>query len=388
MKNWKTTALITSLAAIFIFAIGAKILPNAPTNQPEHTATSPNKMRLSNSDWVEVQTQKLQNQRQIQGHLQALHTAALPVQVEALTSQVFVRVGDFVHKNQLLAKLDPSQIALTNQERTAHLQAAKSKLNLAKQRLDRQRQLFEQGFISALAFAEFEAEFLQQQAQFNAQQAQLAQSQKDLADSQLRAPFDGIIAERNLEEGQLAARNSQAFRLLDDRILVLEASVAARDVNQVQIGQVIEFQSQNQNYQATIQRISPSTSPNTRNMPIFAHINNDDRRLKVGQFVQASLIFAQKQAPSLPESAIRDRQNQYAWVLVIDEKTQTLRRQNIQIGLHDTQNHRLEISGLALGTRVIPPTVLGLSAGQKVDAPKSLAKTKTPAAAVLVRTQN
>lgn len=381
MMNWKTIATISAATALLLGIIGSRL---ASDSTPPPQTTAPASMRLSPEDWVKVERRLLQEKSAVQGHLQALHTAALPVQIEAIATQVFVRVGDFVHKNQVLAVFDRRNIALNQRERAAQLQASQAKLALTKQRLERQRQLFQQGFISALAFAEFEADFLQQKAQFDAQQSQLEQSENDLAHSQLRAPFDGIIAERHLEEGQLAAKNSQAFRLLDDRVLVLEASVAARDIEQVKIGQVIEFKAQNQTHRATLQRISPSAN-STRSLPIFAHIANDDRRLKVGQFVQADLIFAQKNALALPKSSLRELQGDRAWVLVIDEKTQTLRRQNLQIGISDSQNHWVEISGLPAGARVLPPTVLGVHAGQKVQAPQSQAavvvKTQTPAPA-------
>lgn len=373
---------LSSMKKIVIFVVGVLLIVWVGVQLGWHEGAqehvteekrAPQKKVLSNQDIALVSPHRVAMSLNLNGSLNTLRKANIPTQVEGIVEGVFVRVGDRVQKDQVLATLNPETLTLNEQEQHALLFAAKSKLILAKQRFEKHRALFEQGFISSIALAEHEADYLSQQANYEAQHTRWVNAERDVKRSQVRAPFAGIISERQLEAGQVASKYAHAFSVVDPSVLELASSVSARDVFRLKVGQVVEFKLENgKSYQGTLMRISPIANPNTRSVPIFMHIDNHDYALNIGQFIQGKLILEQRdQVLSLPATALRDRQDTRAFVLRVNAQGM-VERVEIVLGLEDNETGWFEVFGLAKGDRIVLNTVSGLLAGHQVaweDAP-------------------
>ncbi|HRF98924.1 MAG TPA: HlyD family efflux transporter periplasmic adaptor subunit, partial [Aggregatilineales bacterium] len=80
-------------------------------------------------------------------------------------------------------------------------------------------------------------------AEIDLQRARLAFNQAELLlkRTQLRAPFDGIIAQNNLTVGELPPNQLPAMILMDVSNFVVDLPVDETDVVNVQVGQRVEF---------------------------------------------------------------------------------------------------------------------------------------------------
>jgi|GEM_PF-202198 multidrug efflux pump subunit AcrA (membrane-fusion protein) len=68
----------------------------------------------------------------------------------------------------------------------------------------------------------------------------LAQAEAALADTELRAPFDGVIAQQNLTPGELPPQGA-AVLLVDDSSFVVDLPIDETDVVKVAVGQRVEL---------------------------------------------------------------------------------------------------------------------------------------------------
>ncbi|WP_019962336.1 efflux RND transporter periplasmic adaptor subunit [Woodsholea maritima] len=155
--------------------------------------------------------------------IQAKRESALGFERGGRVDQILVDVGDEVAHGQVLAILDIR--ALTAQIAAAEAQAreARAQGQLAQVTLERQRQLVEQGHISAQRLDEASAQADAARARIAGAQASLTALQVELDLANLKAPFAGVITARHMDEGAIASPGAPIVQIVEHQ--ALEASV-------------------------------------------------------------------------------------------------------------------------------------------------------------------
>jgi len=160
------------------------------------------------------------------GKVDAKQRVDLSFEVGGELAEFPLRSGTFVQRGDVIARLATEQFALD-------LQAAEAQQALAKSDLQRKRELLRDGAISS-ALVDDAINLLK------LRDAQFAQAQKAMADTVLRAPFDGHLASRYLEN-HMAVQPGQAIVRLHDlnqlliRVSVPEKLFAALDQNTIEL---------------------------------------------------------------------------------------------------------------------------------------------------------
>ena len=115
--------------------------------------------------------------------------------------QLLTDIGDIVRRGTLLAEIDPRDVRNRYNQTQADLAVAQAQLDISQAQLERQQALLEADVITqsefesaTLSYANAEAALVRAQTNF-----ELAQLQ--LADVSIRAPLDGTIIQKNVEEG-------------------------------------------------------------------------------------------------------------------------------------------------------------------------------------------
>jgi HlyD family secretion protein len=208
-------------------------------------------------------------------------------QVSGQVKELYVDFNSEVKKNQIIAKIDSEAFQLRVNQAMADLEAARAtvlsqranvaslqaeasraKVNVGEAERDFQRNkgLFDKGFVSAAALDKSQAGFEAAREQVNAAQAQLAagnaqvtnvqslvkqresqlaQARVDLERTTIRAPVDGIVVKKSVEPGQTVAASLQAPELFviaqDLRRMQVDTSIDEAEVGRVREGQAATF---------------------------------------------------------------------------------------------------------------------------------------------------
>lgn len=133
--------------------------------------------------------------RTLPGQFQAVDSASLGFSVSGTIQSLPVVVGQQVAEGDVLAELDPRSYQLDVASAQASVQQAQANANEAEAEFNRQRQLFQGGWISQSALDSYQASAETAASQVDAAQAQLALAQRNLDESVLTAPYDGSIAD-------------------------------------------------------------------------------------------------------------------------------------------------------------------------------------------------
>jgi len=111
--------------------------------------------------------------------------AQLAFRVNGEIANQLVVAGEEVTKGQLLAKLDDKDFKL-------QVKQAKARFDLSLSQFERAKKLFKDNLIASSAFDEV-------QAQLDIAEAQLESAKRNLDYTELKAPFDGVIAQIHVE---------------------------------------------------------------------------------------------------------------------------------------------------------------------------------------------
>ena len=159
------------------------------------------------------------------GVVEAIRQTVLAAQVAGAIIELRVKAGDNVKAGQVLARIDARAADQSATASQAQVQAARASLDVAAKDFNRQKLLFQKGFISQAALDQAEAIYKAAAAQVNAQiaQAGAARSQSDFYT--LRAPYDGIVADVPVVHGDMALPGRAIVTVYDPAALRVTATI-------------------------------------------------------------------------------------------------------------------------------------------------------------------
>jgi RND family efflux transporter MFP subunit len=285
--------------------------------------------------------------------------------VDGYIAKIHVDKGDFVKANQLLVEIDHTDYVHAVNQAKANLAAARAKVTQqeagvrnAKLTLDRMQTLIKDQFISQQdldtaqvnydgAIAALES----LQAQVKQMEVALAQAETNLTYSNIRAPFAGYVAERNLDQGAYVTSATASTSTMSRGMLTLHdidtvrilIEVVEKDIPLVQIGQKAEVRAEaypHRVFEGTVTRIVQALNRATRTMTVEIDLPNKDRHLKGGMFARVETLVGQhRQAIQIPMDAVSRLENTQYVYIVQDGKAQRI---NVEIGMRD--ENRVEIT--------------------------------------------
>ena len=224
------------------------------------------------------------------------------------------------------------------------------------------------------------AQLARRKADISVAQARLAVAQAKAAETQARhdfmtikAPFDGVIVERNTDPGQIVGSSPTTLPLLLIHkldLLTVTVGVPEAEAPLIDLGDTVEiYTSQNSAkpaFTGKISRTSRAYNPATRTLRTEIDVPAGQSRLNSGQYVLVRVIGHSVQEPvTLPVNAIyKVAGNSFCTIV----SSGTARRAGVSVGVGD--GTRIAISsGVKSGDMVIVgPAAATLADGQAVDA--------------------
>ncbi len=134
-------------------------------------------------------------------------------------------LGAKVNKGDIIAQLDDKPLLLQQQEEQANVDHALAKLTFEQSEVSRKKVLVDKNLISATELEQTMADFHVAKANVAAAKAKLSQIKQDLLYTKLKAPFDGIVAERLSNQGEFINNGKAIIRLVETANV--EASIFA-----------------------------------------------------------------------------------------------------------------------------------------------------------------
>ena len=278
--------------------------------------------------------------RQFSGVVEAADRSSISFEVAGNVREVRVDVGDRINKGQVLAVLDKRTYNLNVKAAEAEVGRAKVKLADKRNDLDRFQRINKQdpGAVSQAALDNSQAavDGAINQVQFTKSQLKLAQ--RDLDKTILRAPFDGVIATRNVEPFFEVARGQKLFDVFENTGMELAISIPEDAIDEIQMDQKGEIQFSvfaDRTYNGKVTEIS-KVAGTANAFPIKLTIENPDQRIRPGMTARVTLLLSgddEKAAYLVPLTAIAQRgDTTKGFVYIYDPQTSTVKKTQIESG--------------------------------------------------------
>ena len=215
--------ILLGVAVIAGVCYGLNDLRNKEVSQPEAEIIRP------------VRTVKLQGgndtfRRKYFGTVQGGKRADLSFRVSGTLKNISVEKGANVKKGDLLATLDPRDFNTKISQAQSSLSQAQAQYKNAQADFARYENLYKQKVIAKAQYDTYKTQVDVTRSAVNAANANLKSARDALKDTELRAPFDGVIADRTVENFQDIAAKQTIFSLQDLSTLEIVFNVPDNDV--------------------------------------------------------------------------------------------------------------------------------------------------------------
>ena len=302
----------------------------------------------------------------ISGSLEPEQAATVRAEVAGPVKQTHLDAGQRVRRGALLATLDDAAVRDSYYSARSAVRSAESSLELARRNLERTERLEQAGAVPERELETARVTATSADGALADAKARLAGATKQLEDTRVRAPFDGVVSERQVDAGDVVQVGAPLFTIVDPRRLRLEASVPANEIGRLRIGTSVEFTVTGTERRVTgrIDRINPVVDPATRQVRIYATIPNADQGFVAGLFAEGRVATDTKRAIAVPLTAVDSRGTNPVVHRVTAGRVVEV---PVRLGVRDEAAEMVEIqSGIAAGDTLLLGSAQGIAPGSKV----------------------
>jgi len=306
----------------------------------------------------------------LSGSLRTLSTVDIKPEVGGRLIATYFQEGDLIHKDQLLAEIDPINFKLAYDQAAAALGVAQAGLERAQVAAEHARtektradNLLNSGGITqkdhqaaVTGVKEADTQVRLAEAQCGLARANIAVAEKALKDCKIFATAQGQVQKRFFDKGSLLSPGAPLCTLVDNSQLDLECIIPSYQLASIRLGQQVVFLTPtwgDRKFSGTISAINPTIEADNRSAKLILKIANPGGELRSGMYARGEITTSRvERAVVISRDALipeREESNTANLYVVKEGKAQ---RVQVQIG--GTQQDRVWIKqGLNDGDLVI-----------------------------------
>jgi len=321
----------------------------------------------------EVMEGPLEDRLTTTGRLRGNESVVVRNEVGGKVMNIDFKEGEKVRRGERLMKMRSNVLR-------AQKKAKRQELELASKRVERQRQVLEQGGISQQEF-----DILANRKRVL--EAEVEQLEAEIDRTVVRAPFDGVVGLRSVSPGAVISAQSDVAELVQTDPLKLEFTVSERYASALKEGDEIQFRTYDpdrevstggrdpyngmseqdpagERHTATVYALEPSLDTQSHALRARARVANPDAEFRPGGFAKVIVtVRTIEDALTVPATAVMTSgETNTVWVEV-DGKAE---KRTVQTGLRTES--RVQITrGLEAGDRVVVTNRQQVSEGVKLE---------------------
>ena len=286
-KSWITSAGITIAIALWLASghIGGGTKSYGSEQDSQVTAAPFASVRVRHQ-FAEEFTRNIV----VNGRTAPARIVELNAETDGRVIGIGVERGDRFDAGEVIVKLD-------QRDRRARLAQAEATVKQRELEFEARAKLKGNSYVS-------EAQLQEAKALLEAAKAELTRARLDIDYMVIRAPFAGALQDRQVEIGDFVKLGDAVAVIVDDRTLIIKASIAEYEAHFVKKGGPGSAKlATGQTVNGTIRYIAPVANEATRTFDVELEIDNADGALRAGMtaelVIPAETIYAQKVSPSL-----------------------------------------------------------------------------------------
>lgn len=358
MRN-SLVAAVTLVSAATIFATGCR--QSAPAQE------QPQQMQAMPVQVANVKLDPVPNGDTYVATIKSRRSATMQPQVDGNLTRILVKSGDHVRAGQLLMTIDPLKQEATVASTAGTEAQKKATLQYNQAELDRQKRLYEAGVVSKQAYEIALQNFQNSQGDFSASQESTAAQKRQLAYYQIRAPFDGIVGDIPVHQGDYVSPTTVLTTVDENSQLEAYIYIPTERSSQIRNGLPVEILGNDESVllKTSINFLSPQVDNGMQSILAKAPVPSS-APVRNLQIVKARVTWDTAPKPVVPVLAIT-RINGQPFVTLASPKGDGFVAHQVAVTVDDAiGNNYPVLSGLKPGDRVITSGLQFLAEGMPV----------------------
>jgi RND family efflux transporter MFP subunit len=360
-----------------------------------------------------VKRETVANSLFIAGQFLPYQNVELHAKVAGYIRNIYVDIGDRVHKGQVLAVLEIPELVAQVDEAKASVHHAEEEIQRAQSEVLRAEadnvalhanavrlvntDKARPGLIAQQELDDATAKDRASQAQVDAAKSALAATKQQLAVAQANqqhysalsdyskiiAPYDGVVTWRFSDTGALVQAGTSntsglpVVTLAEVDMLRLRIPVPESLAATVRIGDPadVHVQATGEHFTGKVTRFTDALDPSTRTMQVEIDVSNSNYHLQPGMYADVQLSAnSRPDVLAVPVEAIQRSDNKTS-VLVVDPQNRIQSRE-VQIGIQSSNKVEI-LAGLTEGERVVVGNLGSYQPGEVVRPKASIFTSET-----------
>ena len=285
-KSWFVSAGIVVAVTLWI-ASGS-----LGDTEDEETAVNPD-VSAAAKNAVRVRTQSAEEVLRtivVNGKTAPARIAQLSAETDGRIEYIGADRGANLERGDLIVRMD-------ERDRGARLAQAEATVKQRKVEHAARERLKSESYVS-------EAQLQEALALLESARAELTRAELDLQYMSVRAPFAGALQARTVEIGDFVSRGDPVATFVDNRTIIVSASLSEFDARFVDVGDTAEAHlATGETVRGHIRYVAPVADEATRTFVVELEVANSDGKLRAGGTaelrVPAEKVFAHRISPSL-----------------------------------------------------------------------------------------
>ena len=321
------------------------------------------------------------------GTIEPVTKVEVGTQVSGIIDKIYVDYNSVVHKGQIIAELDKTNLMSELNSAKSNLAGAQSDLDYQRANYKRIKALYDKELVSGNEYDTALLSLRQAESTYAQRKEAVSKAQTNLGYAIITSPIDGIIISKAVEEGQTVAASYStptlftiAQDLTDMRVI---ADVDEADIGEVEVGQRVSFTVDaypDDTFEGTVKQVrqEATTTNNVVTYEVVISAPNADLKLKPGLTANVTIYTAERKGVlAVPSKALRftPTKETVGKMKIVDvqgakNKVWTIEGNSIvahkvNIGMADGTNTQI-IGGVKAGIKVV--TGLSVIGGEEPQA--------------------
>jgi len=264
---------------------------------------------------AKVEVQNISTSITATGTIEPVTEVEVGTQVSGIIDKIYVDYNSEVHRGQVIAELDKTNLLSELASAQSNLSNAQASLTYQTSNFNRYKTLYTKGLISANDYENAKLTYEQAVQQVKVQQQSVTRAQTNLGYATITSPIDGVVLSKKVEEGQTVASAMTtptlfiiAQNLNDMRVI---AKIDEADIGGVKEGQRVEFTVDaypDDIFQGNVTQVrqEATTESNVVTYEVVVSAPNDDLKLKPGLTANITIFTSEKSnVLTVPAKALR-----------------------------------------------------------------------------------
>lgn len=303
---------------------------------------------------VQVRTQAAETVTRsisLYGQTAPIRSVDLNAETEGRVAQIAAERGERVSVGDVILRLDL-------RDRQARLEQARASVNEHETAYQAQLKLQAEGYVSDTQIAETVAKL-------ESAKAELTRAKLDLRYMVIRAPFDGVLQDRNVEVGGYVRAGDTVATFVDNTSIVVSGTIAEKDARYVALNDTGKaVLATGQRISGRIRYIAPVADEATRTFEVELEVPNPSGELPAGVTAEIELPGGEALAHKVSPSLLTLDSEGTMGIKTVDDLNQVV---FYPVELSRSEPDGVWVTGLPEDARIITVGQGYVSAGQRVE---------------------